>query len=432
MRHFLRLLFAAILLPWHAWGQNYPVYNHFFINPYLYNPAEVLSENSQLYLLNRQQWTNVEGAPTLSALTFNTLIKDTRSGVGVKFSSYKRGLLNTSDFGFTYGYGLPLGENNWLSLGITAGAISNQIDINKVTNPNDPAIQNYLANNLQLAGSAGLLFRSGKGFRMGIALPQLFTPAYNAPENFNTTGLSPLDKITVTMGYQRPLFRAKKEKTKIVMVENKPSKLEGFLVFKYEKTGQHQLEALLRANLTENFWVGASYRLPYGLTGNLGFRYKQFLVGYSYEPGSQPETGFSQGSHEIIVGLRLGKPKQLSRIAPNLRSRLKEIPKVQLQTRFKETRLDIEKEIRLAPPPLKKRFLVVIKVFTDFRLADEFKVTLRKELYNAEVYFNRRDNRYYVYTLEVEDEQEAEDEVKNLKNFTDYKNAKVLILPATK
>src|SRR5687767_5187146 len=100
MRYFFNFL-ILLLVCCGAYGtshaQNFPVYNSFYVNPFLYNPAEALTEYTQVFALHRQQWLNIEGAPTVSALTFNTLMNESRAGVGGKFSSYKRGLLNTTD-----------------------------------------------------------------------------------------------------------------------------------------------------------------------------------------------------------------------------------------------------------------------------------------------------------------------------------------------
>src|SRR5262245_328098 len=151
-------------------AQNYPVYNNFFVNPFLYNPAEAITEYTTIYALHRQQWMNVEGAPMTSALTFTTLLNESRAGLGGKVTSYKRGLLTTSDCSLTSASGSPTAQKNWLFLGLSGGAISNSIDMNKVSDPNDPAIATYLANNFQPTASFGMLYRSGSGINIGVSL----------------------------------------------------------------------------------------------------------------------------------------------------------------------------------------------------------------------------------------------------------------------
>jgi len=113
-------------------AQNYPVYNSFMINPYLYNPAEAASDYFYVFFNHRQQWTGIDGSPVLSTINVNTLINETFTGIGAKASNFSRGILRTTDFAFTYAHGIPLGEENAMFFGLSGGAISNSIDFTKI------------------------------------------------------------------------------------------------------------------------------------------------------------------------------------------------------------------------------------------------------------------------------------------------------------
>src|SRR5687767_11711222 len=123
--YFFRFLVTSILTVSCVYlqAQNYPVYNSFYVNPYLYNPAEAATDFTYVYLTHRQQWTGVEGAPVLTSLSFTTLLNETHSGVGGKISSYKRSVLSTTDITLSYAYGVPLSKKNWLFFGLSGGAI---------------------------------------------------------------------------------------------------------------------------------------------------------------------------------------------------------------------------------------------------------------------------------------------------------------------
>src|SRR5688500_6736189 len=75
-----------------ALAQYVPDYNSYYINPYLYNPAEAASDFTYIFVNHRQQWMNIEGAPVLTTMNFNTMLNNSRSAVGIKMSSFKRGL----------------------------------------------------------------------------------------------------------------------------------------------------------------------------------------------------------------------------------------------------------------------------------------------------------------------------------------------------
>ncbi len=414
-------------------AQNYPVYNSFYVNPYLYNPAEALTEFSYVYAIHRQQWMTVEGAPMLTSITFNTLMNESRAGFGGKISSYKRGLLNTTDFSLSYAYGIPVGQKNWLILGLSGGAISNSIDVSKMTadDLDDPVIASYLDNNFQPVSSFGMLYRSGSGLNIGFSLPQLFPPKYNSDANFSNTTVSPLDNVFITIYYKRKVESKIINKRQGGMNRKVKSKesiapLEAYFNYKYSKFGTSQFEFLAKLNLSDNFWLGASYRLPYGFTGNLGFKVNRFIVSYSYEPGSQPEDAFSTGTHEVLLGVRLGEAKKFKRAAPVLRSTLTKSPNEKHTARFQEV-VDDPDNINQNDDS-KKRYFVVISVFPDFNKADAFKRKLVGDKFNADIFYNPQDKKYYVHVLETAKASEAHEEIRNLKNYTKLKTARLLVV----
>ncbi len=440
MRYFFNFFLASILtmscLSVHA--QNYPVYNSFYVNPFLYNPAEAATDFSYVYLTHRQQWMGVEGAPQLSSVSFNTLLNETRSGIGGKVSSYKRGILNTTDITLSYAYGIPLNKTNWVFFGLSGGVISNGIDFTKVTDPaylNDPALANYLSNNVQPVANFGMLFRSASGLNFGVSLPQLFTPAFNGSSNFGNTAVSPFDNIFVSAYYRRKVegkivSRTKRGVRSRVKTNESNAPLELYLNYKYSAAGNSQFEILAKVNLSENFWLGASYKLPYGFTGNLGFTYQRFTMGYSYEPGSQPEAGFSSGTHDIILGVRLGDQKKFKRVIPVLRSTLSTNPAERHTARFQETVDDPDNINR--EETAKKKYYVVIRAFADFSQADTYKKKLISDKFNADIFYYAKEKKYYVHLLETIKQSDANEEVKNLKNYTKLKDARVLIVTGSK
>lgn len=412
-------------------AQNYPVYNSYYINPYLYNPAEAASEFTYIFVNHRQQWMGVEGAPRLTTANFNTLLNESRAGVGVKLSSYSRGILTSSDISLTYAYGLLLNQKNTLFFGLSGGVISNTIDTEGIID--DPAVENYVANNIQPTANFGLLFRSASGLNFGVTLPQLFAPKFNSGASFEATDFSPVDNIIGTLYYRKKVegkIVAKRKKGVRTKVKTKEAyaPLEFYLMYKYAKAGNSQFEAMTKLNLSENFWLGAGYRLSYGFTGSLGFSYGKFLMAYSYEPGGQPTPGFSQATHELQLGVRLGEVRKFKRTAPMLRSTIRTTNESHV-ARFQQTVEDPDKI--QSTDETKKKYYVVIRSFGDFTSADEYKRKLIDQKYNANVFYYDKDRKYHVHVLETSKHSEAAEEAKNLKNYTKLKDARVLTVTTT-
>lgn len=65
------------------------------MNPFQYNPAYAGVEgHTVLFAMYRQQWINVDGAPSISHLSFHTPLK---GGIGIGATAFNEaeGLLNT-------------------------------------------------------------------------------------------------------------------------------------------------------------------------------------------------------------------------------------------------------------------------------------------------------------------------------------------------
>ncbi len=427
--HFIFLV-ALHISCYRSLAQNYPVYNSYYVNPYLYNPAEAATEYTYILVNYRQQWLGVEGAPIVSTINFNTLLKDRHAGVGAKVSSFKRGLLNTTDASLTYAYGINVREKNTFFFGLSGGAITSSIDVNKISDPDDPAVAGYLENNMQATANFGLLYRASSGINLGVSLPQLIAPKYNSLANFESTAFSPFDQVIITAYYNRKiagkLVAGKKKGVRAkVMSNEKSAPLELYLTYKYAKIGNSQFEALCKLNLSENLWLGGLYRQGYGYGGIIGVNIKRFLLGYSYELGSQPAAGVSTGTHEVQMGLRLGKIKKLYKPKPTLRSTIKKTNEQHI-ARFQQSVDDTEHVDEEEED--KKKYYVVVKAFSDFNGADQFKKKLIEQKFGANIFYYEKDKKYYVHVLESAKQSEANEEVKALKKLTKIKDARVLMV----
>lgn len=413
-------------------GQNYPIYNSVYANPFLYNPAAAANEETTIFVHHRQQWLGIDGAPVISAFSINSLIDNKRYGLGVKASSFQRGLLTSSDVSFAYAYGIPLNKTSQFYFGMSVGAITNTLDISSASDPSDPAFANYQDNNLQASGSFGMLYKSTSGISLGLALPQLFAPSFLNP-SFSVVTPQPFDQVIASFGYRKKLegkLMTKKVRGMKTRVKGKEmyAPLEFYLLYRYAAFQENQFEVATKLNLTQNFWLGASYRQNYGLTGSTGFQIKKLSLGYFYELGSQPEAGFSQGSHEVFAALRLGETKKYKRPAPVLRSTLLTIKTTEHHARFQNQVDDPEKLLHAEAPESKRTFYVVVRSFSDFAPADIYKNKLIGEKYNAEIFYYAKDKKYHVYIYSSTKSSEAYEEVRNLKNFTKIKDARVLVV----
>ncbi len=313
--NFFALIVVSFFVSSIAQAQNAPVYSNYYNNLYLYNPAEAGIESyTMLHFNHRQQWVGFDGSPRVSTLSLQTPFDGSNAALGLKISTFSRGLLTTNDVLVTYGYHVPLNDNVKLRFGLSAGLISNGLDIDRVDAPDDPAVLNYLENNLQPTGNFGLKLETD-GINFGLVMPQLFGQAFAYTESFEALGnISPFDNL-MGMVYYRKKLKPKvssrsRRKLSAKELDLGYAPLELYLLYHYSSFGNNQYEALAKLNLSKYFWVGGGFRQELGLTANTGLKYNGFTFSYAYEPSSEQVTGLINGSHELQIGIRFGDRKE--------------------------------------------------------------------------------------------------------------------------
>lgn len=429
---FRLILLLGVLLSYQTIAQRIPVYNHYYNNGYLFNPAEIGSSGFLNVKINhRQQWRGIEGAPEVTTLTFEAPFDYKRGAIGGYLRSFKRGLITTNDLLASYSYTVYLTKETTIHFGASAGVSTNNINLSDIDSPDDPILAEFMNNNIQPIANVGFKFQSKSGLNFGVALPTLFTPSFLSQNSFENYQFSPFDEILISTYYRKKLdkkivTKRQKGSTKRVAVEDAYAPLQLYLLYRYSKLTDERIEALATLNLTENFWVGAAYRLNYGASGILGFNIKQFSFSYAYEPGSSQVTGFDQGSHELQLGINIGSRRKLQRSKPILRT----VPKKQShEARFSQTdvesggSVDEEEE-----KPTGKVFYVVLKSFKDFNSADDFVSRMEERGLNTDIFYNKKDKRFYVYIFKTDRSKEANREKKAVQDLTKYKSVQIIII----
>ena len=287
-------------------AQNYPTYDGYFLNPFIYNPAAAATDRLQINAGYRRQWFGIPGAPSISSLTVSTLLDGTRAGIGFKVSNFSRGFLNSTDASVSYAYGVPLSKVNKLFFGMSGGMLSNTLNLGDIANPSDPALPS-LSTGIMPNASFGMLFKNAGGLNLGFTLPKLFgIQSYNSKYSF-----SYFDNMIFTASFSKwqPNPSGPKSKPsryyKTKKTNNVP--LELFAIYRYSTFGG-LIEATGKFNFNANVWLSASYRQYAGFIPGLGINTDNISFGYFYEPGLGGEMPLK--THEVLLNIHLGKDKK--------------------------------------------------------------------------------------------------------------------------
>lgn len=295
--HFL--LFISLFLCLEAYSQEAPIHNQHFMNHYVYNPSFVgHDERAVVYLSHRRQWMGIEGAPVSSNFSFHTPL--TKSiAVGANIYTETRGLLTSSAAELTLAYKVRLGDQHYIQFGLGGGLNSNTIDFDLNYNGTIPLEPED--NSMIPEARCGLKYHI-KNLNIGLALPALLKKDL-VPTNALTEEdeLSPIDQYSAMISY------------KFQISENNLA-FEPHLLYRSLGNDYTQIEATGVFHIKELVWVGATYRMDYGINALAGLKIKELLtLGYAYELASGQVAGYMAGSHEIQLSINLGKKKNFDK-----------------------------------------------------------------------------------------------------------------------
>lgn len=279
-----------------AYAQEAPIHNQFFMNPFVYNPAYAgHDEHPVVYLSHRRQWMGIEGAPVSSNLSFHTELNESLA-IGANIYTEKRGLLTTSSAELALGYKVNLGEAHYIQFGLAFGAGSNSIDLSEVSNVSAIPIEPS-DNSMYLDGRFGIKYKI-KRFNLGLALPSLFDRDYISDKGFGEMTISPMERYSIMASYE-------------IIFSPDNFSFEPHVLYSTLGNDFNHIEGVGIFHIKNIVWLGASYRMDYGITGLGGVKIKDFLtLGYAYELSSDQVAGYTNGTHEIQLSIKLGEKKE--------------------------------------------------------------------------------------------------------------------------
>lgn len=315
-------------------------YNHYFLNPFLYNPSYIAPNGySEVYLNYRKQWSGIEGAPTTGTVSLHLPLN---YKAGLAFTGYqdKAGLLKTTTGLISFAYQVFLGQRvsdqHKIGFGLSAGMTTNSIDGNAADNPNDPVIRSTSL----VDGQFGIHYKF-RNLNIGFAIPRIFQTQVVAEDDFTKPGIEQVKNTISSISYTIKLSDrfAFEPLVTYRTFENQDGQYEAVGVFRVDNIG----------------WLGGAYRPDYGAAAFLGFNIKDKIkVGYAYEFATDQVNVFADGSHEVQLVVRLGK-KKFSRPQSLVKEKpAEEVPAQEQETTPAEEQ-PVEEKKEDSPPPLEEK-----------------------------------------------------------------------------
>jgi type IX secretion system PorP/SprF family membrane protein len=256
-------------------------------NTPLVNPAYAGSrETITAFLLHRNQWVGLDGAPVTNNFSINMPVGDSNFGVGLNFVNDKIGPVSENEISADLAYFIQVSENYKLSLGLKGTANLFQLDVNKlrIFDPSDPQFQNVDTEFSPNVG-AGLYLFSDKTY-FGLSIPNFFE-SYRYNDN----------NVEIT-----------KEKMHFYFIAGHVFTISPNIDFKPAVLSKIVEGAPLQADVTANFLffdkltLGAAYRWDASVSALAGFQISDsWFIGYGYDLETTKLANYNSGSHEIFL-----------------------------------------------------------------------------------------------------------------------------------
>jgi len=283
------------------------------INRYHVNSAYAgFDQGLTSYLSHRSQWVGIQAAPSTSFLSIQSSVLE-NVGLGGIIMHDKTDLSNTFSGVGTYAYRIKIGKDHNIRLGLSAGIYQTTLT------PSDAIVDDQLdevfvnGNHSQVSFKNDVsLYYNYKRLELGFSIPQVFETAKIGELAIGRANIELKRHIVAYLGYD------------LALGTNwgfQPSVLyRGFDA----RNNQFDINAqVIYNNLIS---VGVGYRTNVGVLARFGLEITDLLqLGYAYEFGGAKLRAFTSGTHEIMLGIKLGKESKLKSVNRNSDKSIKSV-----------------------------------------------------------------------------------------------------------
>lgn len=292
-RSFLAL--AVVICAVNARAQQEVMVSQYMFDGLLLNPAYAGSHPyTSASLLHREQWTNIEGAPTTSIAAIDAPLWNDRMGLGLTLVHDVIGISRDLEIGGNYAYSIRTGQRGRLAFGLKAGLSLYSAKIGDLTywDANDQVYQGNISNVAVGKFGFGLYWHSDRSF-VGLSVPTIYAAD---------------GQLTTVSAYDHYFTRHYYLYTGRVFDINESFDLKPSVLVKFQPQAPPEVDINLNALYKQRFWLGVGYRTGDAVVGMIEYQVSHLLrVGYAYDMTTSMLRTYSGGSHEVMLGLDLGK-----------------------------------------------------------------------------------------------------------------------------
>ncbi|MBU0764633.1 MAG: PorP/SprF family type IX secretion system membrane protein [Bacteroidetes bacterium] len=269
--------------------------NQYLVNRFSLSPAYAgYTGNFETFFGIRHDWKDIPGSSFTKTININSPV-GRNMGLGGSIETESIGIFNSLNANLAYAYRLSFSEKQSITFGAYAGLFENHIGLSGTDAQleMDPVIgMNQALGGAVFDAGAAVLYRYDH-LNFGIAAFRLPGGSIDNKSQNESDIYSLSQHFRVHASYFYDITNDIRVEPYVVVTNTvtDPIFYEAAALIKYKKF----------------VWLGASYRKN-SIGVSLGATYSRFVMNYTYEFGSGI-MAYSGGSHELSVGILIGKNK---------------------------------------------------------------------------------------------------------------------------
>ncbi len=331
---FFSIILGFTLFTTGVTAQQLPLGSHYFMNPFVLNPAYTGSgEDVNVFLTHRSQFTGIAGSPQTTYLTIDGPINIKGVGLGLNAYSDVTSILSRNGVSGNYSYSVNLGSGHSLTFGLAAGVVDHTINYNQaiVRDVDDPSLFEQKMHRTVFTADLGALYE-WKRLQVGFAVPQLLGNKARFKSNDGTANYFDMQQHFV--GSAKYVFDVS-AKQGIVLYP--------MAVVRAVAGAPIQYDVTTVADWKGRGWLALSYRSNFAVGVSAGVRYKNLSVGYSHDFGVTKVRSYAGATHEFLLSYQFGSDTR-----KRLDQHDRELEELRERTTQNETDIDrMESEMEL-------------------------------------------------------------------------------------
>ena len=295
MKKLISILFICMTVS--LYSQQVPFYSQYYFNPFVYNPAYTgSSQEIRAFLMHRNQWTGIQGAPVTTMFTIDGPIQGEKAGLGLNFFSDRTDILSRTGARVAYSYGFDVKTDHHIKLGLGVGILNNKIDYERavVDDVTDPNLFTTAQSRAVLDADFGIAY-FWRDLQVGVAMPQLLDNniEYAQIDNDDKVVYGVKRHYIVSAGYHFEI--------------NENFDIDPLVLTRITPASPFQFDFGVMSSYQKLVWLGFTYKHQYAVGASVGgIINKKLYAGISYDIVFNDLAGYGGTSTELLVGYIFG------------------------------------------------------------------------------------------------------------------------------